>query len=153
MAMVKAVVEPALERYGAGDKPGAVDTWMRGVCGPDYRAALEQALPGAFDQAVADADTFFGQELPAVAQWTFGQEEAARIAQPALARPRRAQHPRFRERRDLLLAWLPNAEAFELPAATHLLHVQNPGAMANALAAFFARHPLPASPTLSALGQ
>ena len=64
--------------------PGAVDTWMRGVCGPDYRAALEQALPNAFDQAVADADTFFGQELPAVTQWTFGHEEAARIAQPAL---------------------------------------------------------------------
>ena len=58
----------------------------------------------------------------------------------------------FRERRDLLLAWLPNAETFELPAATHLLHVQNPGAMANALAAFFSRHPLPASPKLSAPG-
>jgi pimeloyl-ACP methyl ester carboxylesterase len=48
--------------------------------------------------------------------------------------------PVFRERRDLLLAWLPNAEAFELPGATHLLHVQNPGAMANALVEFFSRH-------------
>ena len=103
---------------------------MRGVCGPDYRAALEQALPGAVDQAVADADTFFGQELPAVAQWSFGQEEAARIAQPVLVVLGEHSIPVFRERRDLLLAWLPNAETFELPAATHLLHVQNPGAMA-----------------------
>jgi pimeloyl-ACP methyl ester carboxylesterase len=126
---------------------------MRGVCGPDYRAALEQALPDAFDQAVADADTFFGQELPAVTQWTFGQGEAARIAQPALVVTGENSVPTFRERRDLLLSWLPNVEAFELPAATHLLHVQNPGAMAKALAAFFSRHPLPASPTLSALGQ
>ena len=149
LEMVNAVVEPALERYSAGDKPGAVDTWMRGVCGPDYRAALEQALPGAVDQAVADADTFFGQELPAVAQWSFGQKEAAQIAQPALVVLGENSIPVFRERRDLLLAWLPNVETFELPAATHLLHVQNPGAMANALAAFFSRHPLPASPTLS----
>ena len=43
LQMVKTVVDPALERYRAGDKPGAVETWMRGVCGPDYRAALERA--------------------------------------------------------------------------------------------------------------
>jgi pimeloyl-ACP methyl ester carboxylesterase len=152
MTMVKTVVEPALERYGAGDKPGAVDTWMRGVCGPDYRAALEQALPDAFDQAVTDADTFFGQELPAVMRWSFGRAEAAQIAQPALAVSGEHSIPVFRERRDLLLAWLPNVESFELPQATHLLQVQNPGAMANALVAFFSRHPLASTPALPALG-
>jgi len=66
----------AMERYRAGDKAGAVDTWMRGVCGPDWRAVFEEALPGAVEQAVADADTFLGQELPAVRGWTFGQEDA-----------------------------------------------------------------------------
>jgi pimeloyl-ACP methyl ester carboxylesterase len=153
MEMVKTVVEPALQRFRAGDKPRAVDTWMRGVCGPDYRAALEQAIPGAVDQAVADADMFFGQELPAVLQWSFGREEAARIASPALAVVGENSIPVFRERRDLLLAWLPNVESFELPAATHLLHVQNPSAMAKALTAFFSRHPFGPSPALSALGR
>jgi len=43
MEFTKAVVQPALQRYGAGDKAGAVDTWMRGVCGPNYRAVLDQA--------------------------------------------------------------------------------------------------------------
>ena len=152
LEMVKAVVEPALERYRAGDKPGAVDTWMRGVCGPDYRAALEQALPGAVDQAVADADTFFGQELPAVAQWSFGQEEAARIAQPALVVLGENSIPVFRERCDLLLAWLPNAEAFELPGGDAPAPRAESRRLADALAAFFSRHPLPASPTLKALG-
>ena len=33
-------------------------------------------------------------------------------------------------------------EPFVLPAATHLLHVQNPRGMAEGLAAFLARHPL-----------
>jgi pimeloyl-ACP methyl ester carboxylesterase len=141
LELVKTVVEPALERYAAGDKPGAVDIWMSGVCGPGYRAALERALPDALAQAVADADTFFGQELPAVLHWSFGREEAARIAAPALAVLGEHSIPVFRERRDLLLDWLPNAEAFELPDATHLLQVESPAAMANALTAFFSRHP------------
>src|SRR5262249_28833936 len=76
---------PVLQLYGAGDKAGAVDAWMRGVGGQSYRAALDRALPGAFDQAVADADTFFGQELPAVRQWSFTREDANRITQPVLA--------------------------------------------------------------------
>ena len=48
----------------------------------------------------------------------------------------------YRERRALLLDWLRNVEPFELRRANHLLHVQNPGGMAKALAGFFSRHPL-----------
>jgi pimeloyl-ACP methyl ester carboxylesterase len=140
--MVRTVVASALERYGAGDKPGAVDTWMRGVCGAGYPAALEQAPPHAFDQAVADADTFFGQE-PAVLEWSFGRDKAGRITQPALAVVGENSHAVFRERHDLLVEWLPNVEAFELPKATHLLQVENPSGMADALDAFLARHPSP----------
>ena len=43
---------------------------------------------------------------------------------------------------ELLLSWLPNVEPFDLPDARHLLHVENPDGMAEALAAFFALHPL-----------
>ena len=82
---------------------------------------------------MADADTFFGQELPAVQAWSFTQEDARRITQPALAVLGEKSRPIFRERRELLLAWLPNVEPFILPAATHLLHVENPRGMAEAL--------------------
>jgi pimeloyl-ACP methyl ester carboxylesterase len=140
MAFVKAVVQPAMQLYGSGDKAGAVDIWMQGTCGPDYRPALEQVLPSAFDQAVADADTFFGQELPAVQQWSFTQEDAQHITQPVLAAVGAKSNPIFHERRELLLAWLPNVEPFVLPDAAHLLHVQNPRGVAEGLAAFFARH-------------
>jgi pimeloyl-ACP methyl ester carboxylesterase len=139
LEMVKSVVQPALARYAAGDKAGAIDLWMRGVCGPGYREPLELALPGAVEQAVADADTFFGQELPAVMQWSFGPGEAARVEQPVLAVAGARSEPFFRERRDLLLAWLPHAEPFDLAGATHLLQVENPDGMAAALAAFFTR--------------
>jgi pimeloyl-ACP methyl ester carboxylesterase len=145
----RAVAQPTVQRYGAGDKAGAIDTWMRAVCGPDYRVKLEQAIPGVFEQAVADADTFFGQELLAVREWSFSQEDARRVTQPVLAvlgEKTGEVAATFGERRELLLDWLPKVEAFDLPDATHLLHVQNPRGMAKALAAFFARHPISTSP-------
>jgi pimeloyl-ACP methyl ester carboxylesterase len=136
--MVESIAQPALERYGGGDKAGALDVWMRGVCGPDYQTALERALPDAFEQAVADADTFFGQELPAVFRWSFGADEAARVTQPALVVAGERSIPVFHERCDLLLSWLPNATPFVLPRATHLLHVEDPRTMAETLAGFYA---------------
>ena len=65
-----------------------------------------------------------------------------RIAQPALAVRGDRSVLTFAGRRALLESWLPDCRPFELPGATHLLHVQEPGAMASALAAFFARHPV-----------
>ena len=48
------------ERYARGDKSGAVELFLQGVCGPQMREVADQALPpGAYDQAAADADTFF----------------------------------------------------------------------------------------------
>ena len=46
----------------------------------------------------------------------------------------------YRERQDLLVGWLPDAEPFVLPGATHLLQVQEPRALAEALAGFLSRH-------------
>lgn len=138
---------PVFERYRAGDKAGAVDAFMRGVGGPAYRTAVDRVLPGAFDQAVADADTFFGQELPAVRQWPFTREGASRITHPVLAvigAQSKELSPVWSERHELILAWLPKAEPFVLPDANHLLHVQNPRGMAEALVGFFARHPIKA---------
>jgi pimeloyl-ACP methyl ester carboxylesterase len=138
-------VGTAVQDYRAGDKAGAIDTFLRGVCGPDYRPVLDQSLPGAFEQHVADADTFFGQELPALQQWSFSQEDARRITQPVLAvmgAKSKELDPIWQERQELLLDWLPNAEPFILAGATHLLQVEEPRGMAEGLAAFFARHPL-----------
>ena len=109
----------------------------------NYRAALDHGLPGAFEQAVADADAFFTQELPALWQWPFTEDDAHRIQQPALAVLGTASPAIFAERHKLLLHWLPNAEPLELPGLTHLLHAQDPAAVADGLTGFFARHPIP----------
>ena len=105
-------------------------------------------LPGAFARAVADAGTDF--ELDAgLLDWGFGEAEARRITQPVLSvlgGESEALWPRFGETHRLLLAWLPRAEASVLPGAAHGLQLQNPRGTAEALAAFFARHPLPTRP-------
>jgi hypothetical protein len=54
--------------------------------------------------------------------------------------------PRFEETYRFLLDWLPHAEGFVLPGATHLLHLESraaTAAMAETLAGFFGRHPIP----------
>jgi pimeloyl-ACP methyl ester carboxylesterase len=135
----KSAAMPAVEAYRAGDRATAVDLWMRGVAGDGWREPMDRALPGAFDQAVADAPTFFEQELPAVQTWAFGEDEARRVTHPVLAviGARSPEvSPVWEERQALVQRWLPHAEPFVLDGATHLLHIQNPRGMAERLAAF-----------------
>jgi pimeloyl-ACP methyl ester carboxylesterase len=139
-AFVRDFAGPAVALYRAGDRAAALDRFATGVFGPDYRAPLDHGLPGGFEQALADADTFFGQELPAVQQWELTRDDAARVTQPVLAVLGEHTAPTFPERLELLSSWLPRVESFELPNATHLLHVQNPRGLAEALADFFVRH-------------
>ena len=140
---------PIMQRYEAGDKMGAVDDFLQTVVGPEYRSVLDRVLPGAFEQAVADADTFFQIELPALGQWSFTQAEAGRITQPVLAVLGADSHtlwPGWVEVHDLVQDWLPQSEAFVLEGATHGLQMMNPQGMAEGLAGFFARHPLAERP-------
>lgn len=133
-------IERIVTTYEAGDRAGAVDAFLTAVCGKAYRTAVESALPGAMGQAVADADTFFGVELPALGEWTFSGEDAARVKQPVLAVLGADSDTVFGEGNQLLLDWFPQAKRFVLPRAAHLLHVQNPGDMARALAGFLSNN-------------
>jgi 3-oxoadipate enol-lactonase len=134
-------VLPAVELYRAGEPAGAVDRFATGVFGPGYREPLDRGLPGGFEQALADADAFFGQELPAVRSWQLTPEDAARITRPVLAVVGEHTEATFPERVELLASWVPQLELAQLPGATHLLHVERPRAAAETLADFFARHP------------
>jgi pimeloyl-ACP methyl ester carboxylesterase len=139
---VQTCIQPAVQHYRAGDTAAAVDTFFIGVFGQGYGPLLEAGLPGGFDQAVSEADAFFGQELPALQQWAFTEDDARRLTMPVLLVLGARSTPTFPERRELLLSWLPNAEPVDLPDVRHLLHVERPAAVAAALAGFFARYPL-----------
>jgi pimeloyl-ACP methyl ester carboxylesterase len=57
---------PAVAKYQSRDNSGALDIFLKLVCGADYRAELERVFPGALEAAAADADTFFEIEMPAI---------------------------------------------------------------------------------------
>jgi pimeloyl-ACP methyl ester carboxylesterase len=132
------------ERFRAIGARTAVDEFLS-MRWPASRARLDRVLPGAFEQAVADAVTFFESELPGGLDWQFGEADAHRIAQPTLVvlgEDSVTLHPRFAETHRLLLEWLPDSEGFVLPGATHFLQMESPGPLAEALGDFLGRHAL-----------
>jgi pimeloyl-ACP methyl ester carboxylesterase len=138
------------ERYRQAGASIVVDEFLEARW-PGYRSALERVLPGAFTQAVSDAATWFEHELPGLLEWEFGEAQAGRIAQRALAvlgGNSQSLGPRFRETYEFLLTWMPHAEGFVLPGASHLMQFERPLALAAALTAFWARHALPTDPSV-----
>ena len=138
-------VEPALEAYAGGDHAGALAIFMSVVSGLEWTrgsALLEEAVPGAVQQAVADADTFFEVELPALIEWTFGREQAAAIHQPVLSVVGSETQPVWVEVAEFLRSALPKVDECTIDGAGHLLQIQRPEPVARAMAEFLARHPI-----------
>ena len=136
---------PAFELYGAGDHDAALAVFMSAVSGLEWdvcRAVLDDHVPGAVAQAIGDADTFFGIELPALTRWEYGAEQAAAIHQPVLSMLGADTEPLWVEIADLLHAWFPQVEDCVVEGVGHLLHVQRPGPVARGIAEFLDRHPL-----------
>jgi pimeloyl-ACP methyl ester carboxylesterase len=128
---------PIIQLHTDGDNAAAIDAFLARIAGPD-RPTIERALgPTAVRMAVADADTFFDVELPAMRQWTFPRETAARIHKPVLTMAGANTAPAFKEVSALLMEWYPGAQEVVVPAATHALQMVNPGAVAQALARFY----------------
>ncbi len=136
-------VEKAVSLYESGDKAGAVDTFGQEVAGADYRAVFDQSLPpGNYGRWVADADTLFQSDLPALQPWTFTSEDAARITQPVINLRGANTRSFFRTIYETVQTWLPHAENLVVPKATHGMMQANPKSTAEHLANFFSNHPL-----------
>jgi len=137
-----AALAPAIERYEAGDPAGAVDAFMQVVGGPEWRAYGERTVPGGAEQAEADAATFFEVELPALVEWRFDGDMAAKISAPVLHVLASESGRFYAEGRDLVQTWFPESESRVVEGVRHLLQVQDPEAVAEAIAGFIARHPM-----------
>src|SRR4030095_2261745 len=113
------------ERSGLGDLPGRHD----------------QHVPGGIAETVKDADTLFGIELPAISAWAFGPDQAAAIGQPVLSVLGTETVPLFVEGRPLLHSWFPEIQNCTIQGVGHLLHIQRPQPVAQAMAEFLAWNP------------
>jgi pimeloyl-ACP methyl ester carboxylesterase len=132
-----------MEDYHALGPAVGLDRFLTRVIGPDWRADIERTVPGAPEQMAQDTGTFFGTDLPALLAWRFGAEDARRITQPVLHIGGSESGRWFAEVRDLILAWLPQADDVVLAGADHSLALTHPAEVAAALVAFLRRHPIP----------
>jgi pimeloyl-ACP methyl ester carboxylesterase len=136
---------PAFEAYGNGDHEDAIARFMSLVSGLEWarcEAVLDDHVPGAVAQAVKDADTFFGVELPGLGEWVFGAEQAAAISQPVLSVLGAQTEPLWVEVAGFLRDSLPDVEECTIAGVGHLLHIQRAKPVARAMADFLARHPM-----------
>ena len=130
-------------RTEPGDHEHAIARFMSVVGGVDWtmcRALLDERLPGAVAQAVKDADTFFGLELPALAEWAFGPEQASAIRCPVLSVLGAETQPLWVEVAAFLRSFVPDVEERVIEGVGHLLHIQRAQPVARAMADFLGRN-------------
>jgi pimeloyl-ACP methyl ester carboxylesterase len=134
---------PVFEAYERGDHAGALAMFAAAASGLDWkecRALLEDRIPGVVTQSIKDADTFFGIELPALTKWTFGPEQAAAIRTPVLSVIGADTQPLWLEIAQFLRSSLPHVQERTIDGAGHLLQIQHPKPVAQAIAGFLARN-------------
>jgi pimeloyl-ACP methyl ester carboxylesterase len=134
---------PVFEAYGSGDHAAAFAMFVAGASGLDWdrcRALLEERIPGVVAQSIRDADTFFGVELPAVTEWTFGPEQAAAIRTPVLSVLGAETQPLWVEIAEFLRSSVPHLEECTIDGVGHLLQIQRPEPVAQAIASFVERN-------------
>lgn len=138
---------PVFEAYRRGEHADAFAMFVAAASGLEWeecRALLEERIPGGVAQSIADADTFFGVELPSLTAWTFGPADAARIRRPVLSVLGAQTLPLWVEIAEFLRASLPHVEDCTIEGVGHLLQIQRPEPVAHAIAEFLARHPISA---------
>jgi pimeloyl-ACP methyl ester carboxylesterase len=136
--------QPAFEAYGNGDHDEAWAMFLSAASGLDWpacRAVLEERIPGVLAQAVKDADTLFGVELPAMATWAFGPERAAAIGCPVLSVLGTETLPLFVEVAAFLRSSVSHIEECVIDGVGHLLHIQRSEPVARGISEFLRAHP------------
>jgi pimeloyl-ACP methyl ester carboxylesterase len=139
---------PVFETYAAGDHERAIAMFLAAVSGLEWNEChelLEARVDGMVAQAINDADTFFGIELPGLTQWVFGEAEAAQIRRPVLSIVGSKTAPLWVEVAAFLRASLPYVEECEIDDVGHLLPLQDPPSVASAVADFLERNPMDTS--------
>ena len=141
-------VGPAMGAFAAGDLQGAFDTFMRGVCGDQSREIIERTLGRAgYEQAVRESSFFFRDEVPACLEWQFVSTEEP-IPQPVLileGEDGRKAGLLSQQVTEISTTLLPRAEVALIPNTNHMLPLQDPDALGEAIARFVRRYPIVAS--------
>lgn len=115
---------------------------MRAVAGPRWRTEVARTVPGGPEQAERDAATYFGGPPPPGPRY-LDQKQVERISQPVLSVGGSETIPVARQARELFHLWLPEAEDQLIRGVGHSLQMEDPRAVAEVIAEFLKRHPIP----------
>lgn len=144
---LREVIGEAGSLFEAGDSAAAVDAFLRRLAQPDWHG-IEEVVPGATEQAIADAETFFGVEALSIDAFEFDQDRADRLSMPVLyvlgseSSAVAGAKGYFEQGKALLLDMLPNAEAVTLDGVNHTLHIGYPERVLPVVAEFLEQHPI-----------
>jgi hypothetical protein len=107
-----------IEEYHLHGSSVALDRFLIRLLGRAWRHEVERHLPHGVAQTGRDADTFFATDIPALLAWRFSAEDAGRVSQPVMYVGGAESGPWFADVRQLILAWLPQAEDVVLEGGT-----------------------------------
>jgi predicted dienelactone hydrolase len=92
------------------------------------------------DQGIRDAASWFECEAPALAQWSFGPEQATTIDSPVLSWGAASDNPITPAVRAFLYELFPQREEVTLEDGDHFSVTTDPAAVAEPIAEFVSRH-------------
>ena len=134
---LRELVAPIVRRSRT-DPSGAMDQWMRGIS-PTWRLELMRTVPGGPQQTIEDGEAFFS-DVRAVEEWRIETERVGALSVPVLYLIGNSAFPGTRAVMRRFRDLVPHTEVAEIPDATHMLHTDQPEAVAHALASFFIQH-------------
>ena len=133
---------PVVEMYQRGNKEQAVEAFMQGISRPNAQQIIDEAIPGAYQDALGMGDMFFATEMPALQGWSFGEQEGQRIRQPVLFVIGDESIPPFGEIQQLLAKALPQMVSTTIAGGTHIHDIEKPGPTAGAITGFMRVNPM-----------
>ncbi len=128
------------EQLAEGDAEGALETMSSFIFGDDWRDFYD-AVPGGYEQALADMPNYFPIEGAAIGAWMGAAYDAGALDQPVLVMWGGEGGPAA-SLAEATIAAFPDAEGVEAPGVDHALPTAAPEAAAQAIADFLARHPM-----------
>ncbi|WP_394215270.1 alpha/beta fold hydrolase [Brachybacterium vulturis] len=131
-----AVNRQLMDIYESEGVDAALETFLGGMDGPDWRAAYDGVIPGISRRIERDASAFFAHDIPALLDWSLDPARAARIDCPVLYLEGAENGPLFTTVHDWLLELLPQARPVSIPGAGHSVSFTHPEEVAVATAAF-----------------
>ena len=129
---------PSLEAYGAGDHERAVAGFLSAVSGLDWetcQAVLDQHVPGGTRRSRTPTPCSASNSPPSAPGRSVPSKRP-----PSTSRslgPRHRHGAAVRRRPALLHSWFPQVEDSTIEGVGHLLHIQRPQPVAQAMAEFW----------------